>query len=79
MLFRTVMSLVTPDPVKLWSIIYLLNKLLYPIANRFCINATTSWSSSLYSIVLFKGEGVASNLTVLSGIFLKLNNVCDGG
>lgn len=57
MLYRTVISLVTPDSVKLWSIIYLLNKLLYPNANRFCINATNSLSSSLYSIVLFKGEG----------------------
>lgn len=78
MLYRTVTSLVTLDPVKVWSIIYLLNKLLYPIANRFCFNATTSLSSSLYSIDLLKGEG-ASNLTVLSGIFLKLNYVCDGG
>lgn len=75
--YRTVISLVTPDQVKVWSIIYLSNKLLYPIANRFCINATTSWSSSLYSIVLLKGGGGTSNLTVLSGIFLKLNNVCD--
>lgn len=78
MLYRTVISLVTPDPVKVWSIIYLLNKLLYRIANRFCMNATTSLSSSLYSMVLLKEEGGGeSNLTVLSGIFLKLNNVCD--